>query len=51
MTIIKSYLTGRHQRVILGQLTDGNNSSKLEMIKYGDSHSSILGLYFYILYK
>jgi hypothetical protein len=27
-TLIKSYLTGRHQRVTLGNITDSNNSSK-----------------------
>ena len=34
-TLIESYLTGRHQRVTLGNITDSNNSSKWEVIKCG----------------
>jgi hypothetical protein len=33
-TLIKSYLKGRNQRVILDQGTEGNNSSKWEIIKW-----------------
>ena len=32
-TLIQSYLTGRYQRVALGNITDSNNSSKWEVIK------------------
>jgi hypothetical protein len=32
-TLIKSYLTGRYQRVIVGNGIDNNNGSKWEIIK------------------
>jgi hypothetical protein len=34
-SLIESYLTGRHKRVVLGNTTDSNNSSKWEVIKCG----------------
>jgi hypothetical protein len=34
-TLIKSYLTGRQQRVVLGNIIDSNNTSKWETIKCG----------------
>jgi hypothetical protein len=34
-TLIESYLTDRQQRVALGHITDNNNSSKWEKVKYG----------------
>jgi hypothetical protein len=49
--LIRSYLTGRFQRVILGNRTDSNNSSKWERIKYVVPQGSILGpLFFFLLY-
>ena len=41
-TLIESYLTGRYQRVALDNITNNNNSSKLEMLKYGVPQGSIL---------
>jgi hypothetical protein len=50
MTLIKSYLTSRYQRVTLGQITDRNNSSKWEIIKCGLLQGSIFGpLFFYFI--
>jgi hypothetical protein len=51
-TLNNSYLTGRHQRVVLGHITDSNSTSKWEIIKCGVPQGSILGpLFFFILYK
>jgi len=41
-TSIESYLTGRNQIVALDNITNNNNSSKLEMLKYGVPQGSIL---------
>jgi hypothetical protein len=49
-TLIESYLTGRHQRVALGNITDSNNSSKWEVIKCGVPQGSILGPLFFLFY-
>jgi hypothetical protein len=40
-TLIKSYLTGRQQRVVLGNIIDSNNTSKWETIKCGVPQGSI----------
>jgi hypothetical protein len=42
-TLLKSYLTDRYQRVMLGHSTDSNNSSRWEIIKNGVPQGSILG--------
>jgi hypothetical protein len=34
-TLITSYLTGRYQRVVLGNKSNNGSTSKLEMIKCG----------------
>jgi hypothetical protein len=47
---IESYLTGRHQRVALGIITDSNNSSKWDVIKCGVPQGSILGPLFFLFY-
>jgi hypothetical protein len=48
--LIRSYMTGRFQRVILGNRIDSNNSSKWERIKCGVPQGSILGpLFFYYI--
>jgi hypothetical protein len=49
-TLIESYLTGRHQRVALGNITDSNNSSKWEVIKCGEPQGSILGPLLFLCY-
>ena len=49
-TLIESYLTGRYQRVALGNITDSNNYSKSEVIKYGVPQGSILGPLFFPFY-
>jgi hypothetical protein len=49
-TLIRSYLTGRHQRVVLGNISDSNNSSKWETIKCGVPQGSILGPLFFLFY-
>jgi hypothetical protein len=49
-TLIKSYLTGRHQSVLLGHITESNNSSKWETIKCGVPQSLILGPLLFLLY-
>ena len=49
-TLIESYLTGRYQRVALGNITDSNNYSKSEVIKYGVPQGSILGPLFFLFY-
>jgi hypothetical protein len=47
-TLIESYLTGRHQNVALSNVTDSNNSSKWEVIKFGVPQGSILGPLFFL---
>jgi hypothetical protein len=49
-TLIESYLTGRHQRVTLGNITDSNTSSKWEVIKCGAPQGSILSPLFFLFY-
>jgi hypothetical protein len=49
-TLIESYLTGRYQRVIVGNGIDSNNGSKWEIIKCGVPQGSILGPIFLALY-
>ena len=49
-TLIESYLTSRHQRVALGNITDSNNSSKWDVIKCGVPQGSILGPLFILFY-
>jgi hypothetical protein len=49
-TPIRSYLTGRYQRVVLGNRIDSNNSSKGESIKCGVPQGSILGPLFFLFY-
>jgi hypothetical protein len=48
--LIESYLTGRYQRVIVGNGIDSNNGSKWEIIKCGVPQCSILGPLFFLLY-
>jgi hypothetical protein len=49
--LIRSYLTGRFQRVILGNGIDSNNSSKWERIKCDVPQGSKLGpLFFFTIY-
>jgi hypothetical protein len=50
-TLIKSYLTDRQQRVVLGNIIDSNNTSKWETIKCGVPQGSILGPVLSVLYK
>jgi hypothetical protein len=48
--LIRSYLMGRFQSVILGNRIDSNNSSKWEGIKCGVPQGLILGpLFFYYI--
>jgi hypothetical protein len=49
-TLIKSYLTDRYQRVIVGNGIDSNNGSRWEIIKCGVPQGSILGPLFLLLY-
>jgi hypothetical protein len=49
-TLIESYLTGRHQRVTLGNITNSNNSSKWEVIKCGVPQGLILSPLFFLFY-
>jgi hypothetical protein len=49
-TLIKSYLTDRQQRVVLGNIIDSNNTSKWETIKCGVPQGSILGPLFFLFY-
>jgi hypothetical protein len=46
-TLIKSYLTGTHQRVVLGKI---NNTSRWEIIRIGVPQGSILGPLFSLFY-
>jgi hypothetical protein len=48
-TLIESYLTGRYQRVIVGNGIDSNSGSR-EKIKCGVPQGSILGPDFLALY-
>jgi hypothetical protein len=47
-TLIKSYLTGRNQRVVLGPASTSNNSSKWEIINSGVPQGSVP--LFFLLY-
>jgi hypothetical protein len=49
-TLIKSYLTGSQQRVVLGNIIDSNNTSKWETIKCRVPQGSILGPLFFLFY-
>jgi hypothetical protein len=49
--LIRSYLTGTYQRVVLGNRIDSNNSSKWESIKCGVPQGSILGPLFFLFYN
>jgi hypothetical protein len=44
--LIKSYLTGRYQRVTLGGNSSSNSSSSWAEVKFGVPQGSILGLLF-----
>jgi hypothetical protein len=48
--LIESYLTERYQRVALDNITNNNNFSKWEMLKYGMPQGSILGHLFFLIY-
>jgi hypothetical protein len=45
-TLFKSYLTGRSQRVVLGNINNSNNTSKWEIIKHGVCRNRFLDLCF-----
>jgi hypothetical protein len=49
-TLIKSYLTGRQQKVVLGSKSIKENISKWEIIKCGVLQGSILGPLFFLIY-
>jgi len=49
-SLIKSYLTGRYQKVTLNNNTSINISSKWELIKNGVPQGSILGPLYFLLY-
>jgi hypothetical protein len=48
--LIDSHLTGRYERVIVGNGIDSNNGSKWEIIKCGVPQGSILSPLFFLLY-
>jgi hypothetical protein len=48
--LLKSYLTGRQQSVILGHLSDSNNISGWETIKCRVPQGSILGPLVFLFY-
>jgi hypothetical protein len=48
--LIESYLTGKYQRVIVGNGIDSNNGSKWEIIKCGVPQGLILGPLFFLFY-
>jgi hypothetical protein len=49
-TLIKSYLTGRCHRDVLGNINNSNNTSKWEIIKHGVPQVSILGPLLFLFY-
>jgi hypothetical protein len=49
-TLIRFNLTGRYQRVVLGNRINSNNSFKWESIKCGVPQGSILGPLFFLFY-
>ena len=50
-TLIKSYLTGRYQKVILDRSSNANNFSKWELITAGVPQGLVLGPFFLYIYK
>jgi hypothetical protein len=48
--LINSYLTGRYQRVTLGNRSDSGSKSKWEIIKCRVPQGSVLGLLFFLVY-
>ena len=49
-TLIESYLTGRYQKVTLGNVTDNSKSSKWEEVKNGVLQGLNLGPLFFLFY-
>jgi hypothetical protein len=47
-TLLKSCLTDRHQRVVLGNIIDSNSTSKWEIIECGVLQGLILGSLFFL---